>query len=130
MDDPGIKILECLPRAPEREVAQGNLAPREQTRLQRLVINSQVARNHGCLVYDDHDGSPRIRINIDEAVQPYIQSRLFPRFANRRFRDGFAAIDISAREDPQSVTRLYGAADQDDLVIGGDNHGSDGDLRV
>ncbi len=58
-----------------------------------------------------------VRVDVDERVDADVEAGLLARLTDRGARDLLAAIDVAAREHPQAVPRLDGAAHEHELLV-------------
>lgn len=98
--------------------SEGELVPRDGVRsdlrrLETLIVGVECASNRRRGVHDDDRRASRVRVDVDEAVEPHIESALFAGLPQGGCCEHFAAIDVTAREDPLSVSGFNRPTDQD-----------------
>src|SRR5437870_3689776 len=102
----------------------------ELSRFETLVVDAQRTPDCRRGVHDDHRRAARIRVDVHEPFEPYVEAALFVRLPDRSGCERLAAVDVSAGKHPLAVSRLDGAAHQNDPVARELDDGSDSNLRI
>ena len=123
-------VAQRVAGAPEGEVRPRDVVRGEPRRLQRLVGRGQRPAHHRRLVDDDDRRRPRIRVDVDEPVEPDVQAGFLARLADRGDGRQFPAVHVAAGKDPLAVARLDRPADQREPAAPVRDHGSRRHLRV
>jgi len=115
--------------------AKGKLVPRDRGAVElscfeAFIVAAHHASQRGRGVDNDDWSAPRVRVDINEPIEPDVQPAFLARFPNRGHGQRFAAIDVATWEDPFAVARLDRSPYENQPVGAGANDGADGNLRI
>src|SRR5687767_15627250 len=101
------RLREELPqrfvRAAERQFLPWYCVGFEEPRFESFVVAPEASSNHRCGVHHDDGHASRIRVDVDQAIEPHIEAGLLTCFPHRRSLDLFATIHISPGKHPLAV---------------------------
>src|SRR5262245_46083611 len=116
--------------AREGQLIPWDLIGRKQPDLEAFVVTGERPAGHRRDVHDDDGSNAGIRIHVEQAIDPDVDSRLLACLSDRGCKDLFTAIDESARADPLAVSRIDRSSHQDDLVAPVTDDRRDGNLGI
>src|SRR5688572_5067758 len=124
------ELPQGLFRAAKRQLAPRDLVWVEEPGLQPFVVALQCATQDGSLVDDDDGGPARVRVDVDQLLEPDFEAGFLPRLADGGGMDLLAAIHVAARKHPFAVAWLDGPAHQHDPALLVADDGAHGHFRV
>src|SRR5262245_19284386 len=90
------EVLQGFVRASESQLVPGNAAGVEGLHLEAFIVRHQRSSEIRRSV-DDHDRcSSDVRVDIDQAVEVYVNARFLLRLANRRQGDLFSPVNVAS----------------------------------